>query len=260
VTLLDVGQGDAIVVRSPGGRVMVVDAGNGGARRSDDGARVVAPYLWSLGVRRLDRIVLSHAHPDHTGGAAFLLAAFAVGEVWEGPAPRSDPSYAALDRSLRSAGVARRTVGAGLVESWDGVRLDVIGPQRPGRAPWRTRNDDSLVLLLRFGSVGILLPGDVEAAGEARLPARRAQVLKVPHHGSRTSATPGLLAGCAPRLALVSAGQGNPFGHPHPEVLERCRSQGSLVARTDREGALESVTDGTRLWLRSRRGGIAEIR
>ena len=239
---------------------MVVDAGNGGTRRTDDGLRIVAPYLWSLGVRRLDRLVLSHAHPDHAGGAASLLSAFAVGEVWEGPAPRGDPSYAALDRALREAGVARRSVSAGVRESWEGVALEVLGPPRPSRAPWRTRNDDSLVLLLRLEDVGMLLSGDIEAAGEARLPRRRASVLKVAHHGSRSSSTATFLAACAPRVALISTGARNPFGHPHPDVLDRLRGQGSLVVRTDREGALDAATDGKRLWLSSYRNGTAEIR
>jgi competence protein ComEC len=258
--VLDVGQGDAIVVRSPNGRAMVIDAGNGGRGRSDAGARVVAPYLWSLGVRRLDRLVLSHAHPDHVGGAGFVAGAFAVGEVWEGPAPLQDASYSELARVLQAAGVARRTVTAGLRETWDGVELEVLGPPRPSRAPWRTRNDDSLVLLLRLGRVSLLFPGDIEAAGEARLAPRRVDVLKVAHHGSRTSTTAGFLAACAPRLALVSAGRRNVFGHPHPDVLERCRRQGSLVLRTDRDGALEVATDGTRLWLSSYRHGSSEIR
>jgi competence protein ComEC len=258
--VLDVGQGDAIVVRSPNGRVMVVDSGNGGIGRASDGERVVAPYLWDMGVRRLDRLVLSHAHPDHVGGAAFLARAFAIGEVWEGPAPLQDRGYAELDRVLREAAAPRRAVTAGLRESWDGVLLEVLGPPRPARAPWRTRNDDSLVLRLQLGSVSMLLPGDVEAAGEARLESRRADVLKVPHHGSRSSTSAGFLAASAPRLALVSAGRRNPFGHPHPDVLERCRRQGSLALRTDRDGALEVATDGSRLWVRTHRHGAAEIR
>jgi competence protein ComEC len=259
-SVLDVGQGDAIVVRSPNGRVIVVDAGNGGLGRGSDGERVVGPYLWSLGVRRVDRLVLSHAHPDHFGGAAFLVRAFAIGEVWEGPAPLQDRGYAELDRMLRAAAVRRRTVTAGLRETWDDVALEVLGPQRPARAPWRTRNDDSLVLRLQFGGVSLLLPGDVEGAGEAALPPRRADVLKVAHHGSRTGTTAGFLATSAPRLALVSAGRRNPFGHPHPEVLERCRRQGSLVLRTDRDGAMEVATDGSRLWLVTHQQPPAEIR
>src|SRR6185295_15943946 len=114
-----------------------------------------------------------------------------------------------------------RTVWRGVRADWDGVSVEVEGPPPPRRPPWTTRNDDSLVLKLRWGQVTFLLTGDIEAAGEASLGSVRAQVLKVPHHGSRSSSTAGFVAAVSPRLALVSVGHRNRFGHPHPDVVGR---------------------------------------
>jgi competence protein ComEC len=257
VTILDVGQGDSIVVRSPRGRALVVDAGPAFGTR-DMGESVVAPYLWWMGLRRIDGVVVTHPHPDHGGGVPFLLRAFEVGEAWEGLAPRGDAAYAALDRALRESGVARRAIRRGFRADWDGVGVEVIGPAG-GPPPWKTRNDDSLVIVLRYGGVSVLLAGDVERAGEADLPAGEAFAVKVPHHGSRSSSTPGLLAAVRPAVAIVSAGHRNRFRHPHPEVVARYRQAGATLLRTDRDGSVTLSTDGRRVWIATYRDGL-EVR
>jgi competence protein ComEC len=256
VTVLDVGQGDAIAVRSPRGGVLLVDAGAALEGRYDLGESVVAPFLWSLGGRRIDAIVLSHAHPDHVGGVPFLLRAFDVREVWEGPAPSRDRSYRRLDEALGEAESVRRSVVRGMAEEWDGVRLRVMGPAPPARRPREVRNDDSLVLALEYGAVRVLLTGDIERSAEDSLDPGSAIVLKVPHHGSRSSSSPAFVAAASPRLAIVSAGRRNPFGHPHPEVVERYRRYGALVLRTDQDGAVTVSTDGSRVWLSTFGSGI----
>ncbi len=249
VTVLDVGQGDALVVRSPRGRVLVVDAGAALEGGFDLGESVVAPFLWSFGLTRIDTLVLTHAHPDHVGGAPFLLRAFQVGETWEGPAPLKDPRYRRLDASLREAGGSRRSVSRGVATDWDGVRVRVLGPPAPAHPPSRVRNDDSVVLALEYGSVRVLLTGDIEGAGEEALESSAAEVLKVPHHGSRSSSHEPFVAAVSPRVAIVSAGRHNPFGHPHLEVVERYRRRGALFLRTDRDGAVTVSTDGERAWV-----------
>ncbi len=243
---LDVGQGDALVLRSPRGRALVVDAG-GLPGRLDVGEAVVASYLWSQGLTRVDALVVSHAHPDHAGGAPFLARALRPAVVLEGPAARGDPGWDDLDAGLRRARVARRGLWAGQRIDWDGVRLEVLGPAAPVRPPRRVKNDDSLVLRLRYGATTLLLPGDVEAAGERTL-RQAADVLKLAHHGSRTSSSAEFLAAARARAGLVSAGAANRYGHPHPEVLARCARAGVELLRTDLEGAVAVATDGHGLW------------
>jgi competence protein ComEC len=257
LAMLDVGQGESLVVTSPRGRVWLVDAAGAFEGRSDQGRTVVAPYLWSRGVRRIEGIVITHAHPDHAGGLRYLLEHFDVGEVWEGPAPRGDVGYAAL--MGRTQGLAhRRTVFRGVSADWDGVRVDVLGPRPPAHAPWSIRNDDSLVLMLNHGHQRLLLTGDVEQRGERdlELPNPPIDVLKVPHHGSRTSSGAAWLSTLAPRIALVSAGFRNRFGHPHPEIVTRYRTSGALLLRTDLDGTLTIDADGRALWLASERAGL----
>lgn len=259
VIALDVGQGDCLAVRSPRGRLWMVDAGGSFDPRFDVGEAVVGPYLWSEGWRRLEGLVLTHAHPDHVGGTPFLLRAFGAGEVWEGPPPRHDRGYAALDAVLRTSGARRRTVWSGARGDWDGVAVEVLGPPAPERPPWTTRNDDSLVLSLRWGEVRFLLTGDIESAGEESLGEPSAQVLKVPHHGSRSSSSVRFVAGVSPRVALVSVGYRNRFGHPHPEVVDRYLRAGAWLLRTDRDGTITVSTDGKQLFVRTFRSGRERV-
>jgi len=249
LSVIDVGQGDGALLRSPSGRALVVDAGGSRDPRFDPGERRMAPELWRQGIRQLDGIVLSHAHPDHVGGVPFLLHAFRVLRVYEGPAAVADASWRRLDAAL--AGVERVCVARGARLEWDGARLEVLGPPPPARAAPRVRNEDSVVLDVGFGEVHFLLSGDVGGDAEDALRPPSSLVVKVPHHGSRTSSRPPLVAGASARLAIVSCGARNPFGHPNGEVLERWRSTGALVLRTDRDGTIFVATDGKRVWVRA---------
>ena len=255
LSVLDVGQGDCLVVRSPAGRAWLIDAGGAFDASFDMGEAVVGPYLWSQGLRRIEGLVVTHAHPDHVGGVPFLLRTFGMGEVWEGVAPRRDRGYRAMDEALRAARAARGTVTRGVETQWDGVGVRVLGPRPMGPPPWTTRNDDSVVLELGFGSVHFLLTGDIEEGAESRIGPGRSEVLKVPHHGSKSSSSPVFIAAVAPRVAIVSAGYRNRFGHPHPTVVDRFRAAGVRLYRTDRDGAVTVSTDGARIWVRTFRDG-----
>jgi competence protein ComEC len=243
VTFLDVGQGDAVLVELPDGPRLLVDGGPGGARRFDVGERVLAPFLWNRPVGRLDAVALSHWDIDHSGGLAAVLRRFRVGEFWEsGRAPSgAADTVAALARS----GAPRRRLTAGQ-QLWLGrAMVTVLGPA-PG--PPVTANDQSLVLRLDWRGVSLLLPGDLGPQGEAALLGRpgplRALVLKVAHHGSRSSSGTPFLRAARPLVAVVSVGVRNPFRHPSPETLDRLAAAGARIYRTDRDGAVVLETDG----------------
>jgi competence protein ComEC len=252
LTFVDVGQGDATFVRFPNGTALLVDAGGlGFSSRFDIGDRVVAPVIRGAGFYRLGYMALTHGDPDHIGGAASVIEQFRPREVWEGiPVPRS-AALAALRAGTQAAGGRWASVYEGDYMSIDGVRVLV---RHPARADWerqKVRNDDSIVLELRWRGVAILLTGDIGRTAEATLattqPPPLLSVVKVPHHGSLTSSTQEFITAVRPKVAVVSAGRGNHFGHPAPEVLERYRTAGAEVFRTDRDGAVTVVTDGTSL-------------
>jgi competence protein ComEC len=251
LVVIDVGQGDSLLLVSPSGRALLVDSGGSRDSRFDPGERSVAPELWRRGVRRLDALVATHAHPDHVAGAPFVLHAFRVAEIWEGPAPVRDPAWRGARTALGEGRAAGITIAEDMEREWDGVNVAVRGPRRPPRPPLAVRNEDSVVLDVGFGEVHLLLAGDVLGEEADALRVGPAVAVKVPHHGSRASSTPTFVSRVSPRLAIVSVGSRNPFGHPHPEVVERYRRAGSLLLRTDRDGTVEVATDGRRVWVRT---------
>jgi competence protein ComEC len=248
LVMLDVGQGDALALRSPGGRWVLVDAGPR-TETFDAGARTVLPYLKARGVRALDLLILTHPDMDHVGGAPAILQELPVLAVLDPGEAAGKDTFVDVLEAAEARGVPWRVVGAGDSLNLDGVAVRVVGPEGEGRegAP-RTAgavdgsNDSSVVLEIRFGAFAALLTGDAPAAGELlflpRLLSPRAQVLKVGHHGSHTSTSQELVERIRPETALVSVGLRNRYGHPHREVLDRLQEAGARVLRTDRNGTV----------------------
>ncbi|AUX27089.1 competence protein [Sorangium cellulosum] len=260
VHVLDVGQGDSILIDLPDGGAMLVDAGGFVGSPVDPGARVLQPLLRARRRARLDAVVLSHPHPDHFGGLPSAVAGVEVGELWDtgqGEAEGAGPVYAGLLSDLRRRGVpiVRPASLCGRPRLLSGATVEVLAPC-PDLHPDVGANDNSFVLRITYGARSALLVGDAEHEAEAALVARygaalRADLLKVGHHGSRTSTGPELLAAVDPSVAAISCGVRNRFGHPSPEVLARLAARGVAVARMDRGGALTWETDGERvLWSR----------
>ena len=264
VIALDVGQGDATFIRFPDGTTLLVDAGGVPGGGFDIGECVVLPALWVLGVRRLDYFAFTHGDPDHIGGAPAVVEQFRPLEVWEGiPVPASE-SIAELRRRATEAGPRWRRLQDGARMLIGDVRLFVWHPAAPDWERPRVRNDDSLVLELRLGDASVLLTGDigedVERLLATRLLPAGIRVLRMPHHGSRTSSSLAFLEAVSPALAFVSAGRMNRFGHPAPEVLARFRRLGTTILRTDRDGAVWLATDGTTVVARSMTGRVVSRR
>jgi competence protein ComEC len=235
---------------------MLVDTGGLSASSSFDiGDRVVAPVIRTAGFRRIDWLALTHGDPDHIGGAASVVREFRPREVWEGiPVPRFEP-LTALRLAAQGSGARWANVYRGDHVTIDGVE---VVARHPGRADWerqRVRNDDSLVLDLRWGDVSIVLTGDIGKAVEGDIAAvtapARLRVVKVPHHGSLTSSTPAFVRALKPQIAVVSAGRANHFGHPVPEILDRYRAVGAEVFRTDQDGAVMVESDGVSIAVRT---------
>jgi competence protein ComEC len=263
LTVLDVGQGEAMLLESGTSRLLI-DAGGApfGSGSFDIGTRVIAPALWARGVSRLDAVLLTHGDPDHIGGAPALLDTFRPSGLWEGIiVPRHEPSRT-LREQARAAGIASRLRRGGETLRWGDTRIRVLHPPEPDWERPRIRNDDSVVLEVTCGGVALLLTGDVSAEVErdilGQLTSSRTRILKVGHHGSRTSSSSLLLESWRPQIALISAGRGNTFGHPTEEVIGRLESIGARIYRTDRHGQITVESDCQGAFVRTYTNEIRE--
>jgi competence protein ComEC len=261
VTAIDVGQGDSLLVVGPSGQTMLIDAGGptGAAANAENaqglgsedaafdvGEEVVSPYLWSRQIRSLDIVALTHAHSDHMGGMPAVLRNFRPRELWVAVDPNSAP-YRALLAEAVALGIKVRHLRAGDALTWDSIAISVLAPTPAYVNPGPPINNDSLVLHMQFGRASALLEGDAEAPSERTMVAAARgglasarigpdTLLKVGHHGSRTSTTPEFVALAAPQDAVISVGLRNTFGHPRPEVIARLAAANAHVFRTDQFG------------------------
>jgi competence protein ComEC len=267
VTAIDVGQGDSLLVVAPDGRTMLIDAGGptGAAANAenaaglgtetgfDTGEEVVSPYLWSRQLRRLDVVALTHAHSDHMGGMPAILRNFRPRELWVAVDPNSAP-YRALLAEAASLGIRVRHLRAGDRVPWGDVNISVLAPTPSYANTGPPVNNDSLVMRLQFGSAAALLEGDAEAPSEHAMAVASLSgtgpsvgpdnLLKVGHHGSRTSTTPEFLALASPLDAVISVGRNNTFGHPRPEIVSRLVAAHAHVFRTDQLGLTTFLLSG----------------
>ncbi len=247
---LDVGQGDAAVLRTPAGRWILIDAGPSSAR-GDAGQRVVAPFLARERVARLSLAVISHAHADHIGGLRSVIERIPTDEVLEPAELVADPVYTSFLDAMATQETSWRAARDGMHFEMDGVKFTGLHPDTTW-AEWRLDlNEDSVVLLVEYGNFRAVFPGDAGVVAETRLAGRVGSVdlLKVGHHGSRSATGDAWLGELRPALAVISAGRHNGYGHPHAEVVHRLTRSGARIWRTDQDGQLTLQTDGRTLWL-----------
>ena len=244
MTFLDVGQGDSALLEAPGGAVLVDE----GPPEAD-----VAGQLEEMGIRSLDAIVLTHPQRDHIGGAAEVLERLRVGEI-------EDPGIEApsADHDAAMAAARRRHVPVEVVHEGDTfrigrLRLRILWPDEPG-LPSEDPNQHAVVALASFGATDVLLTADAESDVTGRLRIPPVEVLKVAHHGSEDRGLPDLLRTLRPRIAVISVGQGNDYGHPRPETLAALRAfPGLETLRTDVNGRIVVESDGQAITVRSQR-------
>lgn len=240
--VVDVGQGDAIVLRMPNGETALIDGGRGWLSGNSDPD--ITRFLKSLGVRRIDLVVATHADADHIGGLPNVLKRFKIGRFIHGPDTSGSDLYDELRRELAIAPYPVHEVAAGdAIGEFGEVEIEVLNP-----LPGTDNNDASVALLVEYGEIEILLTGDIEAATERRLlesgRVRDIEVLKVAHHGSASSTTEDFLDAFDPEIALISVGRGNIYRHPSPMVIERLEERDITTGRTDTMGTLLVRTDG----------------
>ena len=268
VDFLDVGQGDAALVTMPDGTTLLVDGGGrpkflkknseGQAKEPFErdarsiGEAVVSEYLWWRGLDRVDYLLATHADADHIDGLNDVMRNFEVRAALVGRTPAGDREFAKFSAVAQEKGIPLVLIGAGDALAFGAVRVSVLWPTASNNAQARSSNNDSLVLQIEYGKRKILLLADIETKAESALlheagEALPADVVKVAHHGSRTSSTAGLVAAVRARVAVISVGQQSMFGHPHREVVERWRGAGVEILTTGQSGTITVTTDGREL-------------
>ena len=272
---LDVGQGDSTLITFPDGQTLLIDGGGVPAIKqavprdgeADEifepdtgrvGETVVSPFLWQRGYSKVDYILATHADTDHMQGLVDVAKNFRVRSALMARTPADDADFSELASVLQKRGVPVVQISRGDVIVFDDVRIEVLYPEalrpdEPADAPWD--NNRSIVLRVTYGETKFLLTGDIEAGAEKALlgdPASlKADVVKVPHHGSHTSSTENFVNAVGAKYAVIPVGQRSRFGHPHKEVVERWLNSGAKVMTTGERGTISIVSDGHDLEVRT---------
>jgi len=261
LTFIDVGHGDSILIEFPKGKRMLIDGGGLYEDRFDVGKNVIAPFLWERKIRRIDILALTHPDPDHLKGLVFIASQFSIGQFWNNGFQTDSEPYLQLKKILEE----KKTKTLSLNEETppqiiNGVEISVLNPpvwnamQRKVRNFWDL-NNASLAMKLRFKNISVLLTGDIGKEAEGRILRKdyplRADILKIPHHGSSSSSSPPFLERVKPTYAILSVGERNIGRLPHPEVLKRYLQLGSEILRTDKHGAITVITDGEKIGVKT---------
>jgi competence protein ComEC len=257
LTFIDVGHGDSILVEFPKGKRMLIDGGGLHEDRFDIGKNVIAPFLWGKKIRRIDVLALTHPDPDHLKGLNFIASQFSVGQFWDNGFQTDSEPYLHLRKILEEKQIKTFSLNEETPpQMMNEVEISFLNPptretaQRKVQNP-RDLNNSSLVMRLRFKNVSVLLTGDIGKEAEERILRRgdplKADILKIPHHGSSSSSSPLFLDGVKPTYAILSVGERNIARLPHPEVLKRYLQLGSKILRTDKHGAITVTTDGEKI-------------
>jgi len=254
LTFIDVGHGDSILIEFPKGKKMLIDGGGLYEDRFDIGKNVISPFLWKKKIRRIDTLVLTHPDPDHLKGLNFIASQFSIGQFWDNGFRTESEPYLQLKKILVENKIKTQSLNEeNPSQIINGVEISFLNPpalnatQRKVRNLWDL-NNSSLVMKLRFKNVSALLAGDIGKEAEGRMLRKdvslRADILKIPHHGSSSSSSPLFLERVKPTYAILSVGERNIGRLPHPEVLKRYLQLGSRILRTDKYGAITVITDG----------------
>jgi competence protein ComEC len=264
VWMLDVGQGESLCIEFPNGETLLVDGGGFYKNAPDAGRKILAPFLWNRGRTRIDYILATHSDHDHTGGLESLMDFFPVGHLLFPESSDQDFRLRRMKEKAQAHDIAILPLQFGAPFKAGGASLHLLHPSNEYLAQPRkskkakSHNNNSLVLRLEYKQFQMLLTGDIEKDAETQLVANNqplhAEILKVPHHGSKTSSTAEFIQAVAPKTALISSGYINIYHHPHPDVLQRYEEAGIRVWRTDRQGAIHITTDGATTTLQSHEG------
>lgn len=254
VHFIDVGQADAILIQTPLGANILIDAGEKATAPS------LMAYLRKEGVTKLDHVIATHPHADHIGGLASVIAGFDIGGIYMPRVTHTTKTYEDLLLAIKAKGLRVNEAKAGVeLRLGEGITAQLVAPKGAG---YKSLNDYSVVLRMTYGDTSFLFTGDAERVSETEMLAAgyelTADVLKVPHHGSNTSSTEPFLRAVDPTYAVIMVGQGNRYGLPHPAVLDRLKAKDIVVLRTDEHGSIVITSDGQtleveypgRVWLR----------
>ncbi len=243
VSFIDVGQGDSTFIEFPGGKTALIDAGEA------DCSETVIAYLQSRQCKTIDYVICTHPHSDHIGGMAEVLKSFDIGEIYMPRVSHTTNTYERLLLAVQNKGLTIHTAKAGVTISVEPeITMTMVAPNAES---YEEMNDYSAVVRLTYGDNAFLFTGDAETVSEKEIldsgQSLGADVLKVGHHGSSTSTHKSFLKAVAPSYAVISCGDGNDYGHPHNEIVNRLKKCGAQIYRTDLHGTVLAISDGNRI-------------